>query len=46
MVDILFPSYQDKRLNLRELEHGLEQLNRLTTSQYRLDIQPSDRIGY
>lgn len=46
LVDILFPLYQEKWLNLRDLEHGLEQLNRLTTSQYRLDIQPSDTIGY
>lgn len=46
LVNIIFPSYKEKRLNLRDLEHGLEQLNRLTTSQYTLDIKPSDSIGY
>ena len=46
LVNIIFPSHKEKRLNLRDLEHGLEQLNRLTTTQYTLDIQPSDSIGY
>lgn len=46
LVDIIFPSFKEKVLNLRDLEHGLEQLNRLTTSQYTLDIKPSDSIGY
>lgn len=46
LVNIIFPSYKEKTLNLRDLEHGLEQLNRLTTSQYTLDIKPSDSVGY
>ncbi|NBM97457.1 ShlB/FhaC/HecB family hemolysin secretion/activation protein [Proteus penneri] len=46
LVDIIFPSFKGAILNLRELEHGLEQLNRLTTSQYTLDIKPSDSVGY
>ncbi|MGC2866631.1 ShlB/FhaC/HecB family hemolysin secretion/activation protein [Proteus vulgaris] len=46
LVNIIFPSYKEKRLNLRDLEHGLEQLNRLTTAQYTLDIKPSDSVGY
>lgn len=46
LVDIIFPSFKEKVLNLRDLEHGLEQLNRLTSSQYTLDIKPSDSIGY
>ncbi|WYX00137.1 ShlB/FhaC/HecB family hemolysin secretion/activation protein [Proteus vulgaris] len=46
LVNIIFPSYKEKILNLRDLEHGLEQLNRLTTSQYTLDIKPSDRVEY
>ncbi|MDL5165582.1 ShlB/FhaC/HecB family hemolysin secretion/activation protein [Proteus faecis] len=46
LVNIIFPSYKEKTLNLRDLEHGLEQLNRLTTSQYTLDIKPSNSVGY
>ncbi|MEQ5227442.1 ShlB/FhaC/HecB family hemolysin secretion/activation protein [Proteus cibi] len=46
LVNIIFPSYKEKTLNLRDLEHGLEQLNRLTKSQYTLDIKPSDSVGY
>lgn len=46
LIDIIFPSFKEKILNLRDLEHGLEQLNRLTTTQYTLDIQPSDSVGY
>lgn len=46
LIDIIFPSFKEKILNLRDLEHGLEQLNRLTTAQYTLDIQPSDSVGY
>ncbi len=46
LVNIIFPSYKEKILNLRDLEHGLEQLNRLTTVQYTLDIHPSDSVGY
>lgn len=38
LIDIIFPSSKGKVLNLRDLEHGLEQLNRLTTAQYALDI--------
>lgn len=43
---IIFPSYKEKVLNLRDLEQGLEQLNRLTTSQYTMEIQASDKVGY
>ncbi|MCT6517176.1 POTRA domain-containing protein [Proteus vulgaris] len=46
LINIIFPLYKEKILNLRDLEHGLEQLNRLTTSQYTLDIRPSDSVGY
>lgn len=46
LVNIIFPSYKEKRFNLRDLEHGLEQLNRLATAQYTLDIKPSDSVGY
>lgn len=46
LIHHLFPNSQGKYLNLRDLEHGLEQLNRFTTTKYSMDILPSDSYGY
>ncbi|MDB6375082.1 ShlB/FhaC/HecB family hemolysin secretion/activation protein [Photorhabdus bodei] len=46
MAKMLFPGMAGKVLNLRDVEQGLEQLNRLTSSQFTIDIQPGIQPGY
>lgn len=46
LVSMVFPKLVGKILNLRDLEQGLEQLNRLATVKYTLEIQPGIRQGY
>lgn len=46
LVSMAFPNLVGKILNLRDLEQGLEQLNRLATVKYTLEIQPGIRQGY
>lgn len=40
-----FPAATGKLLNLRDLEQGLEQLNRLQQNRSELDIQPGNETG-
>src|SRR5699024_7064607 len=43
---MVFPQLIEKPLNLRDLEQGLEQLNRLTTKRIDIDIEPGQKKGY
>ncbi|CDH18328.1 TpsB protein (fragment) [Xenorhabdus bovienii str. kraussei Quebec] len=45
-LKLVFPNMIGKTLNLRDFEQGLEQLNRMSSYQVTIDIQPSKRIGY
>jgi hemolysin activation/secretion protein len=40
-----FPGREGKLLNLRDLEQGIDQINRLPSNNARLDIQPGDKPG-
>ncbi|QPE18358.1 ShlB/FhaC/HecB family hemolysin secretion/activation protein [Providencia rettgeri] len=46
LVHQIFPHQQGKILNLRHIEQGLEQLNRLSSAKYTIDIQPGSQSGY
>lgn len=46
LVHQIFPHQQGKILNLRDIEQGLEQLNRLSSAKYTIDIQPGSQNGY
>ncbi len=46
LVHQIFPHQQGKILNLRNIEQGLEQLNRLSSAKYTIDIQPGTQNGY
>ncbi|WP_426576200.1 ShlB/FhaC/HecB family hemolysin secretion/activation protein [Xenorhabdus stockiae] len=46
MAKMLFPGMVGNPLNLRDIEQGLEQLNRLSTSLFTIDIQPGIKPGY
>lgn len=46
MLNSAFPHLIGRVLNLRDLEQGLEQLNRLRSQQVTIDIQPGTRAGY
>lgn len=46
LVHQIFPHQQGKILNLRDIEQGLEQLNRLSSTKYTIDIQPGSQNGY
>lgn len=41
----LFPGLEGKILNLRDLEQGVDQLSRLRSLSYQLDIQPGHQAG-
>ncbi|MDC9598216.1 ShlB/FhaC/HecB family hemolysin secretion/activation protein [Xenorhabdus anantnagensis] len=43
---MLFPDRVGHILNLRDIEQGLEQLNRLSSSRFTIDIQPGTQPGY
>lgn len=45
-LKMIFPNMKGKILNLRDIEQGLEQLNRLHSNQVKIDIQPSAKVGY
>jgi hemolysin activation/secretion protein len=45
-VRMAFPRMIGGILNLRDLEQGMEQLNRLPSQQVNIDIQPGTRSGY
>lgn len=46
LVHQIYPDQQGKILNLRHIEQGLEQLNRLSSTKYTIDIQPGNQNGY
>jgi hemolysin activation/secretion protein len=41
----VFPARPGDLLNLRDLEQGVDQINRLSSNRARLDIQPGDKPG-
>ena len=41
----VFPQQEGSLLNLRDLEQGIDQINRLPSNNARLDIQPGDKAG-
>lgn len=43
---MIYPNLIGEILNLRDIEQGLEQLNRSKTSKYTIDIQPGKINGY
>ncbi|WP_051894545.1 ShlB/FhaC/HecB family hemolysin secretion/activation protein [Xenorhabdus bovienii] len=45
-LKMAFPSMVGKPLNLRDIEQGMEQLNRLPSQQITIDIQPAKQPGY
>ena len=45
MTLTLFPNLAGEILNLRDLEQGVDQLSRLRSLSYRLDIQPGRQAG-
>ncbi|MCH9812813.1 MAG: ShlB/FhaC/HecB family hemolysin secretion/activation protein [Epsilonproteobacteria bacterium] len=45
-VTMAFPHTEDSILNLRDIEMGLEQINRLNTNNASVDIQASQKEGY
>lgn len=46
LVHQIFPHQQGNILNLRDIEQGLEQLNRLSSAKYTIDIRPGTQKGY
>ncbi|MBD2798085.1 ShlB/FhaC/HecB family hemolysin secretion/activation protein [Xenorhabdus sp. 18] len=45
-LKMAFPNMTGKILNLRDIEQGMEQLNRLPSQQITIDIQPAEQPGY
>ena len=41
-----FPGLEGKVLNLRDIEQGMEQINRVQTTPVQIEIQPSPKAGY
>lgn len=46
LVTMTFPHLTGSILNLRDIEQGLEQLNRSASARYTIDIQPGTKSGY
>jgi len=44
-LDNIFPSMIDNYLNLRDIEQGMEQINRLQSNSSIMQIRPSSKIG-
>lgn len=44
-IRMAFPGLEGHRLNLRDIEQGMEQLNRLPSQQVAIDIQPGKHAG-
>lgn len=44
-IDNIFPNGAGELLNLRDLEQGIDQINRLRSNNARLDIQPGSKPG-
>jgi hemolysin activation/secretion protein len=45
-LSMVFPELTGRILNLRDIEQGIDQLNRLPSQQITIDIQPSEQSGY
>ncbi|MQL49187.1 ShlB/FhaC/HecB family hemolysin secretion/activation protein [Photorhabdus khanii] len=45
-LKMAFPGMVGKTLNLRDIEQGMERLNRLPSQQVTIDIQPGKQPGY
>ncbi len=46
LVSMMFPNLIGEKLNLRDLEQGLEQLNQAVTVKYTMEIQPGTKLSY
>ncbi len=46
VTELIFFSPEDEYLNLRKLEMGIEQLNRLKSYQAKMAINPGTKVGY
>ena len=46
MLHMVFPGLEGKILNLRDIEQGMEQINRVRSTPVQIDIQPSVKPGY
>lgn len=46
MLKMVFPGVEGHILNLRDIEQGMEQINRLRSSPVQIEIQPSQNPGY
>lgn len=44
-INSAFPKERRSLLNLRNLEQGLEQMNRLASSQVEMSVKPSEKVG-
>ncbi|MBZ8348054.1 ShlB/FhaC/HecB family hemolysin secretion/activation protein, partial [Escherichia coli] len=45
-LKMVFPGMEGKVLNLRDIEQGMEQINRLRTEPVQIEISPGDREGW
>lgn len=45
-ISMAFPGLKGKILNLRDIEQGMEQINRVRTTPVQIEILPGDRPGY
>ncbi|MGR2855598.1 ShlB/FhaC/HecB family hemolysin secretion/activation protein [Erwinia sp. 1181_3] len=45
-LNMAFPGLEGKILNLRDIEQGMEQINRLRTTPVQIEILPADQPGY
>lgn len=45
-LNMTFPGLEGKILNLRDIEQGMEQLNRVRQNPVQIEILPGDRPGY
>lgn len=43
---MVFPGLEGKILNLRDIEQGMEQINRVRSAPVQIEILPSDKPGY
>ncbi len=46
LLRMTFPGLEGKVLNLRDIEQGMEQINRVRNTPVQIDIQPSAKAGY
>ncbi|MDU1575225.1 MAG: ShlB/FhaC/HecB family hemolysin secretion/activation protein [Pantoea sp.] len=46
VLTMAFPGLEGKILNLRDIEQGMEQINRVRSTPVQIDIQPSPKAGY